>query len=122
MSHKCNHYKKKIEKMKHADYMEQARVGVSQLGSDYNSDEEYDMISDIRSPSSTLDSPRPSHVSGSSSFVSFSQHAKSLVGSFGCGRKGKNGKDESASSDTSTLMTRKTLSNSSVSNPYSRRS
>lgn len=122
MSHKCNHYKKKIEKMKHADYMEQARVGVSQLGSDYNSDEEYDMISDIRSPSSTLDSPRPSHVSGSSSFVSFSQHAKSLVGSFGCGRKSKNGKDESASSDTSTLMTRKTLSNSSVSNPYSRRS
>jgi hypothetical protein len=99
--------------------MEQARVGLTQLGTDVSSEDEgIDGCSHPRSPSN-LDSPRPTQASGSSSFVSFSQHAKGLVGSFGCsGRKAFKGtnRDSSPPSATSTQTTRKTLSMSSVSN------
>lgn len=116
LSFKCNSYKKKIEKMKQTRYMEQARVGISQLGTDESSEEEETdgFLHPQRPPN--LDSPRPTNVSGSSSFISLSQHAKSLVGSFGCsGRKGYK-RDSSPPSAASTQTTRKTLSMSSASN------
>ena len=98
--------------------MEQARAGVSDLGNDYDSDEDDESFRDPRSPSN-LDSPRPTHVSGSSSFVSA---AKNLVGSFGCNRgKSKSGQgDSSPPSAASTYTTRKSMSTSSTSN-YTRR-
>lgn len=105
--------------MKQANYMEQARAGVAGLGNDYDSDEEDESFRDPRRSPSNLDSPRPTHVSGSSSFVSA---AKNLVGSFGCNRgKNKSGQgDNSPPSAASTYTTRKSLSTSSTS-IYTRR-
>lgn len=99
--------------------MEQARAGVEKFGIENSSDEEEERFRGPQSPAN-LDSPRPTHVSGSSSFVSA---AKNIVGSFGCssGRKNKAGqRDISPPSAASTNTTRKTLSMSSASN-YTRR-
>jgi len=69
-------------------YMEQARKGMSQLGNiEYCSDDDgFDPIDGMDSPGSCsqFDSPRSRNapsVTTSSSFVSLSQHAKSIVGS-----------------------------------------
>lgn len=94
--------------------MEQARGNLPSLGAEFidDSDDEDD-FSHPESPMSTQDSPRPTNVSGSSSFVSLSQQAKSIVGSFGCnGRKNKGGsrRDTSPPSAASTYASRKTMS------------
>jgi len=127
LSYECDDYKKKAKKVEQMKYMEQARKGMSQLGNiEYCSDDDgFDPIDGMDSPGSCsqFDSPRSRNapsVTTSSSFVSLSQHAKSIVGSFSSCRGSKNGgsgssrRDSSPPSAASTyLSSRKTSSSTS---------
>jgi len=77
-------YKKKLERLSSARYMEQARLGVNLASKDFNSDGGANGTVST-AEGTNLDSPR-SGRNGSSvaSFASFSHHAKSIVSSFSC--------------------------------------
>ncbi len=131
MSQKCEEYKKKAERAKQSKYMEQARRGMSELdlGSiDYDSSDVDGDCTRSRShprPPGDQSSPRGAPSTSSSSFMSLSQHAKSIVGSFSCNRGMKMGnsgtpsgtlrRDSSPPSAASTyLSSRKTASSTSI--------
>lgn len=113
LSHKCNNYKKNVDTLKHQKYMDQARGNLPSLGNEYIGDSDDDGFLDPEAPTK-LDSPRPTHVSGSSSFVSLSQQAKSIASSFGCSGNRRNktssNRDSSPPSAASTWASRKTMS------------
>ena len=113
LSHRCNNYKKNVEKLKQQNYMDQARGNLPSLGNEFMGDSDDDGFLDPEGPPN-LDSPRPTHVSGSSSFVSLSQQAKSIVSSFGCSggrrKKGGSSRDPSPPSAASRWASRKTMS------------
>lgn len=113
LSHKSNNYKKNLEKLKHLKLMDQARGNLPSLGNGFGGDSDDDRFHEPEAPLK-IDSPRPTHISGSSSFVSLSQQAKSIVSSFGCSgnRRNKTGpnRDSSPPSAASTWASRKTMS------------
>ncbi len=110
MSQKCEEYKKKVERAKQSRYMEQARKGMSELelGTiDYDSsDVDGDCTRSHPRPPGDQSSPRGAPSTSSSSFMSLSQHAKSIVGSFSCNRgmkTGSSGTPSASRADSRTL-------------------
>mmetsp|Transcript_13142 Transcript_13142/g.19165 ORF Transcript_13142/g.19165 Transcript_13142/m.19165 type:complete len:197 (+) Transcript_13142:3-593(+) len=80
VSHKCDSYKRRTERMRQSKYMERAKQGVAAVGGEFSSDEDY-YSGDGRS---TLDSPRSGRAGSA-----VSSYAKSFVGSFSCGARGR---------------------------------